>query len=106
RLWRAERAASWVPAGEPRGDGRVLFSKHCAVCHGEGGSGDGELAARFAKRPTNLVEGPFVWTADRITVARAIRWGLPGTDMPGHELLSDGETEALAEWVMGLRRSP
>ncbi|GAA5484262.1 cbb3-type cytochrome c oxidase subunit II [Haloferula sargassicola] len=106
RRWRAEKAVTWQPAGEPEGDGALLFATHCAVCHGPEGRGDGELADRFAKRPANLVDGPFVWTADETTVARAIRWGLPGTDMPGHELISEGEVRALADRVMSLRNPP
>lgn len=101
--WRMERALTWKPEGEARGDGAALFAARCAVCHGEEGRGDGELAGRFVKPPANLVDGPFAWTADETTVARAIKWGLPGTDMPGHELLDDGEVLALARWVLQLR---
>ncbi len=103
-VWRMQRAAEWKPEGTAAGDGAALFAAHCAACHGPGGRGDGGLADRFAKPPANLVDGPFVWTADTGNLPRVIRWGVPGTDMPGHELLSDGGVLALAEWVRGLRR--
>ncbi|MBB5352541.1 cytochrome c oxidase cbb3-type subunit 2 [Haloferula luteola] len=103
REWRGVRSLEWRPEGEPEGEGSRLFAAHCAVCHGPEGRGDGEFAKRWVRQPANLVEGPFVWTVDASTVARAIHWGLPGTDMPGHELLSDGETLALAKWVLALR---
>ena len=36
--------------------------------------------------------------------ARLIKYGLPGTDMPGHETLSDAEILALTARVLELRR--
>lgn len=35
-------------------DGRALFMENCAVCHGENGKGDGEMARAMAKAPTDL----------------------------------------------------
>lgn len=42
-------------AGEPQG--RVLYGRYCASCHGATGQGDGPDAAIFSKRPRNLHEG-------------------------------------------------
>lgn len=39
--------------------GEILFSMHCALCHGEGGRGDGPVAVYWredARRPPSLVE--------------------------------------------------
>lgn len=102
-VWRMEQAREWVPTGKADGDGAALFSQHCTVCHGTEGRGDGVLAVKFSKPPANLVEGPFVWTSDVESVVRVLKWGVPGTDMPGHELLDDGELQSLAAWIMGLR---
>jgi len=102
-VWRMKQSSKWVPTGKADGDGAALFSQHCAVCHGAEGRGDGVLAGKFSKPPANLVDGPFVWTKDAESVARALKWGVPGTDMPGHELLDDAELQSLASWVMGLR---
>lgn len=35
--------------------GAILYSIHCALCHGDTGRGDGPLAGRFARTPENLV---------------------------------------------------
>ncbi len=46
-------------AARPEADparGADLFARHCAVCHGAGGGGDGPLAARQMIPPTNLTE--------------------------------------------------
>ena len=103
--WRIARAASWQPAAgaDDEADGEALFSVHCAVCHGAGGRGDGPLAVRFAKPPADLAMGAIIWSNGPYGVERVIRWGIPGTDMPGHEILTDAEVRALAAWVRALR---
>jgi cytochrome c oxidase cbb3-type subunit 2 len=102
------QAARWQPAGTKDGfDGKALFAANCAACHGEQGMGNGPLAGNFAKPPANLTKGPFLWTAPGAPleprVARIVKFGLPGTDMPGHETLGDGEVRALAQRVLELR---
>jgi mono/diheme cytochrome c family protein len=55
----APPAAAAGPAGAGAGDlarGRVLFAKHCKVCHGEGGEGDGMLAAHLRDPPGDLTD--------------------------------------------------
>ena len=41
-----------------------------------------------------------------LRVARVIKFGLPGTDMPGHEVLTDAEISALRDHVLKLRALP
>ena len=36
--------------------GRELFIKHCAVCHGDTGGGDGKLSPHLRPNPGNLAE--------------------------------------------------
>ncbi len=103
-------SSRWQPAGSAAGiDGKPLFATHCAACHGTTGQGNGPLAGYFAKPPADLTKGPFVWTNPGDTpldlrVARIIKFGLPGQDMPGHETLSDAEILALTTRVLELRR--
>lgn len=104
------RSAAWMPdAGGISKDGPALFSRHCAVCHGNDGQGDGPMAGKFQRPPANLVKGPFVWTtpgADlELRIARAIKFGITGSDMPGHETLTDDQVKALVDEVMKLRSS-
>lgn len=35
-------------------EGRTLYLRHCAACHGDGGLGDGPLAASMLRPPANL----------------------------------------------------
>ncbi|MEI6178686.1 MAG: hypothetical protein WCS43_17470, partial [Verrucomicrobiota bacterium] len=68
------------------------------------------LAKRFSKPPANLAKGPFLWTLTgedlETRVARVIKFGVPGTDMPGHEVMTDAQIMALTEEVLLLRKNP
>ncbi len=102
--------ANWKPSGTASShpDARELFFSQCSVCHGPEGRGNGPVAANLAKQPADLAKGPFVWTPvtmnRELAIARIIKFGLPGTDMPGHETLEDGQVKALAAYVLGLRK--
>ena len=106
---RAAAVLSWTPAPGPEiPDGAPLFSRHCVACHGPVGHGDGKLATRFVKSPADLDRGPFIWTPAgpdlESRLARVIKFGIAGTDMPGHETLTDAQTVALARYVRYLRQ--
>jgi cytochrome c oxidase cbb3-type subunit 2 len=111
-VWKSSLA--WQPSEVPSGDaarGRERFARSCALCHGDEGRGDGRLATVMQTPPRNLVAGPFGMSAERpgespqVSVMRVLRFGLPGTDMPGHETWSDQELADVAAWVLGLRQS-
>lgn len=103
-------AQAWSPkSATPAADGQALFVRHCAACHGASGQGNGLLAANLIRKPANLVAGPFLWTPAGpdldLRVARVVKFGLIGTDMPGHEALADGQVLAIKDWILSLRGS-
>ncbi len=104
----SERANQWVPDGTSgSSDGKWLFGMNCAVCHGANGKGNGPASLDLARKPANLADGPFAWTPAgddlALRVARVIKFGIPGTDMPGHEVLTDDQILSLADHVLKLR---
>ena len=103
---RLEIRSQWKP--NPQGSiggnsGATLFTSHCASCHGAEGQGNGPLANLWVRPPANLVAGPFAHSLNPAEIERIIKFGIMGTDMPGHENLTDDEVVALAEFVRGLR---
>lgn len=105
---RLEQIAQWQPSETTAVDhGDALFSRHCVVCHGSEGRGNGSMAGHFQKPPANLVVGPFVWSPEgddlNAKLAKIIKFGIPGTDMPGHETLSDQDIITLRTYVLALR---
>lgn len=100
---RYEMIQKWEPRPGAFVDGRELFVQHCASCHGANGRGNGALANVWLKPPANLVEGPFAYSLDPAQIERIVKFGVPGTDMPGHESLSDSQVVSLANFVRNLR---
>jgi cbb3-type cytochrome oxidase cytochrome c subunit len=103
---------AWQPASVAQGDvvlGKRLYSQHCAVCHGHDGRGQGMLAAQLTKSPANLAEGPWMWSAKRdgeseaVSIARVVRFGIPGTDMPGHETWTPEQWQAVTSYLLQWR---
>ena len=105
-----EKIATWRPSTEAASaDGKALFASQCAACHGPEGHGDGPQGWGLAKSPANLRNGPFLWTPEsddhRLKVAQIVKFGIPGTDMPGHETLQDGQILALTDYILSLRKT-
>ncbi|HEY5550442.1 MAG TPA: cbb3-type cytochrome c oxidase subunit II [Opitutaceae bacterium] len=85
--------------------GHELFQSHCAQCHGNDGRGLGPLAARLVSPPRDLASGEWrtIPRGDAGSLARVIKFGVPGTSMPGHEALPDADIGALTGYVRSLR---
>ena len=84
---------------QERASGKAVYVKHCAVCHGQTGAGDGPSAAMLAPAPTNFHEvRPTVEYAEA-----ALTHGVRGTAMPkwGPKLAPE-ERSLLARYVRSL----
>ncbi len=86
--------------------GAQLFQQYCATCHASNGATRLQLHAEFHRLPPVFPAGPWrylpsdaggaVWND---TLARIIRFGIPGTDMPGHEYLPDYQIASIRAWL-------
>lgn len=104
---RAALVAAWSPptATADVVAGARLFARICANCHGLEGRGDGVTAARLSVRPPDWSrDGWRRADASRLdeSLARIIKFGLPGSPMAGHEYLRDDEVVSLARYVRSL----
>lgn len=86
---------------------RELFARHCTLCHGPHGLGDGAAAAYlhppardFSLGAFRLVSAPGGPTTDDLVAT--LRRGMPGSAMPGFAWLPDADLEALAALVQEL----
>ena len=87
-------------------EGAHLYGEYCATCHEASGATRENWASQFKRLPPDLHSGPWLDlpalapAQDRIQAfARIIKFGIPGTDMPGHEYLSDQDVSSIALWV-------
>jgi len=107
---------NWLPASSATtnanaSDGKRLFQRSCATCHDAGG--ETRWAGNFKRLPPDLAVGPFLHLSlaenvaeRRNHIARIIKFGIHGTDMPGHEYLPDNEITSISLWLSQQIRQP
>lgn len=107
RAWEAT-----PPETENRERGENLFVQTCAACHGLRDGLPGAVPAKLRNSPPNLSRGPFLFAPTSLPhdirlkqLANIVKFGLTGTDMPGHEYFSDGDVFALAAYIEHSSRS-
>ena len=90
-------------------EGRRVYDKWCAGCHGDQGKGDGDGARHLFPKPRDFTgalyqvrttaTGEVPTDAD---IRHVVDEGMPGTSMPaGKNTLSSGEREAVVRYVKG-----
>ena len=101
----SQSLANPVPADAvPLQRGAILFSLHCAVCHGEGGQGDGSVVEFWqedARRPANLAEERIAAYPDG-TIYRIISQGI-GVMPPLRENLTERQRWDVVNFVRTLQ---
>lgn len=112
RRWRDERASqvdvSSVAMDAPaaaaaHGRGALLYTVHCAKCHGPEGHGDAEGVERLTPPPRDFAGRPWRYEVTPENIERVITQGIRGTSMPAFgTALSSADTEALVAQVLQL----
>jgi len=88
--------------------GKELFERHCAVCHGFEGRGDGQAAYLLYPAPRNFTTGRFrlVSTDNGVPtpadLIATIKRGMPGSAMPPWGWLAEEDLWNLASYVRHL----
>jgi mono/diheme cytochrome c family protein len=100
-LWSSQTGAL-APADLEQG--RAIYERHCADCHGVEGRGDGKLAISLSPRPGNLISAQTSAKSDQ-DLLKIIANGRPRTAMEGwKDRLSDDEQRAALAYIRSLVR--
>jgi cytochrome c oxidase cbb3-type subunit 3 len=78
-------------------DGAQLYAAHCAVCHGDKGSGGVGIP---------LALPSFLESVDDAFLRNTIRHGRPGRVMPAFPALSDAQLNAIVRFIRGWSEKP
>jgi cytochrome c oxidase cbb3-type subunit 2 len=102
-----------VVAKADANDGERLYRLYCATCHSADGRTRQVWKPGFKRLPPDLALGPFFYlppsgpVAQRMDhLAEITKFGIPGTDMPGHEYLSDKDIASMSLWLSQLATQP
>jgi len=86
--------------------GKKVYELHCAQCHGEKGDGQGPGAVHLLPRPRDFTSGKFKLRATPSgmlptddDLKRVVRLGMPYSSMPPWPRLSDGEVDAVVQYL-------
>lgn len=93
-------AAPDLGTEQQREQGKQLYDKYCAQCHGVDGDGEGHATRRVKPRPRDFTSGKYKFRTTPsgmlptdADLAKVIKDGLPYTSMPGWPQLSDAEIQ-------------
>lgn len=82
--------------------GRTIYERHCAECHGQEGRGDGRLATSLSPRPGNLISAQTSVKSDQ-ELLKIIAKGRPRTAMVAwEERLSAEDQVAVLAYIRSL----
>nr|AYC79501.1 hypothetical protein [uncultured bacterium] len=93
-------SAETIAAGRAA-QGQALYNRYCSTCH----SANGRTRLRWQ---SEFIESPAVFRAGVMQsqptatdhVARIIKFGIPDSDMAGHENMPDTDIASLLAWLM------
>jgi cytochrome c oxidase cbb3-type subunit 2 len=87
-------------------EGAHLYGEYCVTCHEPTGATRRQWHSQFKRLPPDLHTGPLLHVPasekghDRtLRLAQIIKFGIPGTDMPGHEYLTDDDVASISLWL-------
>lgn len=93
-----------APSIWPNSDnGKILYEKNCASCHGTTGLGDGISADGLDPAPTNFHDKELMLQVSPFQAYNTIKLGVNGTSMRAFTELSEDEMWELAFYIKGLR---
>jgi cytochrome c oxidase cbb3-type subunit 2 len=94
-------------------DGRRIYQRDCATCHAADGPTRRAWQSSFRQLPSNLAVGPYLYLPPSnsqqqrmMHLAQIAKFGIPGTDMPGHEYLSDDDIASISLWLSQVIAQP
>jgi high-affinity iron transporter len=87
-------------------NGKKLFSRNCAACHGTAGKGDGSGGAKLNPKPSDLTDAEWKHGSSPTEIFTVIHDGVRDTGMKGYaSRLTEREIWDLVNYVRSLSES-
>lgn len=97
-------SAPAATAAETPDQGKALYQRYCATCHGEDGLADTQLGRLLRPRPRRFADPVEMARLTDDAIHRAIREGVPGTAMAGWAgVLTEPQIGDVMDYIRSLR---
>jgi cytochrome c oxidase cbb3-type subunit 2 len=97
-------------AGADVADGQRLYGRYCSTCHNADGRTRLKWESQFIESPAILSSGAMQAggseSARTDHLAQIIKFGIPNSDMAGHEYLSNRDIASLSLWLVRKSAQP
>jgi len=100
-----QREAAWAPSTSATqtaniNAGALIYEQHCATCHDPRGAARLQWLSEWKNTPQTLRElRQSAARQPQSKLAQITKFGIVGTDMPGHEYLNDQQIASVALWL-------
>ena len=91
-----------ISSDEARGRGRALFSKKCALCHGQRADGRGARREGLSGKPINFHNKEWRANTSPLSLFETLSEGKRGTSMPAWPTLSDEQKWDVVAYVLSV----
>lgn len=95
----------WVFTEEMAQYGNKVFQTNCAICHGQGGKGDGPAGQGLNPPPRNLIEGNWTQGGTPIDLYVTLQKGIPGTSMAPFQHLPKADRWAMVHFIRSITKN-
>jgi len=104
-------AVAAPPAARDIQQGKALYDRQCATCHGASGRGDGPSAGGLATKPADLADGRIMNPLPDEFLINVIRRGGPAEGLaptmpPFEKFLDPGQTAQVVAYLRSLAQPP
>lgn len=103
----SEAALELPKAAIDLAEGRALYERNCASCHGLSGMGDGPASASMNPRPPAVGDAATMRDVSPATMYRILSVGIGGTPMPGYAAeMTPEQRWNIVSYLLSLRATP
>ena len=95
----------WIENADLVAHGQKVYKTNCAICHGDGGLGNGAAGAALVPPPRNLVEGKWKVGGSSVALYKTLQQGIAGGSMASFKHLPVVDRWAMVQFIRSITQN-